>query len=107
MLPLLWSALLAQHLGLGMAEAATIEGAQLHTAQQQPLELISGGLTSPWGLRPWWRCLRPRALWVSVISQSLLIKESRHCPNQSSARGLRSSGVTSAHRRGNPRSPQG
>jgi hypothetical protein len=29
-----------------LAEAATIEGAQLHTALQQPLELISGGLTS-------------------------------------------------------------
>jgi len=83
-----------QQLG-SLAEAATIEGAQLHTALQEPLELFSCGLTSL-GLRPWWRCLRPRALWVSVISQSLLIKESRHCPNQSSARGLRSSGVSSA-----------
>jgi hypothetical protein len=37
-----------------------------------------------------------RALWVSVISQSLLIKLSRHCANQSSAKGLRSSGISRA-----------
>jgi hypothetical protein len=40
--------------------------------------------------------LIPRALWVSVISQSLLIRGSRHCANQSRALELRSSGVNSA-----------
>jgi len=49
-----------------------------------------------WVLWPWWRGLMPRALWVSVISQSLLIKLSRHCANQSSLKGLRSSGVRRA-----------
>ena len=38
----------------------------------------------------------PKALWVSVINQWLLIKGSRHGSNQSNAKGLRSSGVSNA-----------
>jgi hypothetical protein len=38
----------------------------------------------------------PRALPVSVISQSLLIKLSRHCANQSGAKWLRFFGVRRA-----------
>jgi hypothetical protein len=38
----------------------------------------------------------PRALSVTVISQSLLIKLSRHCANQSGAKGLRFFGVRRA-----------
>jgi hypothetical protein len=37
-----------------------------------------------------------RALWVSVISQSLLFKLSRHWANQLSAKELRSSGGSGA-----------
>ena len=53
-----------------LTEAIAFERAQFNTALQQALELFPSRL---------------RALWVSVISQSLLIRGSWHCANQSRA----------------------
>jgi hypothetical protein len=60
-----------------LTKTAAVERAQFNTALEQPLELFPGTWRA-WVLRPWWRCLMPRALWLSVISQSLLFKLSRH-----------------------------
>lgn len=76
-------------------KAVAVQRTQFNAALQQSLELLPAAWRAC-GLRPWWRCLMPRTLWVSVISQSLLISVPWHCSNQSSAQ-----------RRGTPRSPMG